>query len=596
MSELVDSARVGAAGAREEISSRRSELRSALSGCRGTFLGVAMFSGMSNLLMLTGAFFMLQVYDRVLPSRSVSTLLALGALVVVLLFAQGLIDIIRGRILTRVASDLDEKLSARIYGVVVRLPLKADTRGDGLQPMRELDAIRSFMSGQGPSALFDLPWIPIYLAIIFSFHTMLGWTALIGALVLGGLTLLTELMTRRPMIAATEAGAARNGFAQAGQRNAEVLAAMGMSTRVGARWELANREFMASNRKVSDIAGGFGSMSRALRMMLQSGVLAVGAFLVIHGQATGGIIIAGSILVARAMAPIDLAIANWRGLVAARQSWRRLNRLLALMPEQGALTELPSPCKSLTVSAVGVVPPGEHDSVVHEVSLQLNAGDGLGIIGDSGSGKSSLARALVGVWTPARGSVRLDGAALEQWPRDVLGRHIGYVPQDVELFDGTVAENIARFEADAPSDLVIEAARAAGVHDLIVTLPKGYDTELGANGKALSGGERQRVALARALYRDPFLLVLDEPNSNLDRDGEAALNHAIRGVRARGGIAIVIAHRKSALAEVDKLLVMARGTAVAFGGKEAVLARALRSVARQAPSVGSVLHNERLEA
>ena len=558
------------------------DLRQAVKGCRSALLGVALFSGMSNVLMLTGAFFMLQVYDRVLPSRSVSTLVALGCLVAVLFLVQGLFDIIRGRILSRVAAAIDEKLSSRVYEATMRLPLKArSSNGDGLQPLRDLDAVRAFLSGSGPSALFDLPWLPIYIAIIFSFHFALGVTASAGAVILIALTVMTEYRARRPMMAATDAGVLRNGLAQAGQRNAEVLAAMGMSGRLTARWNAANSAFVGKHCAASDVAGGFGSLSRALRMLLQSAVLGVGAFLVIQGEATAGIIIAGSILAARALAPVDQAIANWRGLIAARQSWRRLGQLLSVMPPEQQRMDLPVPRDRLVVESAGIVPPGKVESVVHGVSFTLNAGDGLGIVGDSGSGKSCLARALVGVWETARGSVRIDGAAIGQWSRDQLGQHIGYLPQDIELFDGTIADNIARFSDTATASGIIAAAEAAGVHDMIVALPDGYDTILGDRGSALSAGQRQRIALARALYGDPFLLVLDEPNSNLDSEGEAALNNAIRSVRARGGVVIIIAHRKSALAEIDKLLVMVRGTVAAFGDKEEVLARTLRAAAQQ---------------
>jgi ATP-binding cassette subfamily C protein len=564
--------------------SPRSELMAVLSASRSAFLGIALFSGMSNLLMLTGAFFMLEVYDRVLPSRSVPTLVALAVLVAGLFTAQGILDMIRGRILSRIGASLDEALSGRVYGAIVRLPLKSANRGDGLQPLRDLDAIRAFLSGQGPTALFDLPWMPIYLAIIFSFHTVLGVTALIGAIILVVMTLLTEALTRRPMMAATGFAMSRNGLAEASRRNAEVLTAMGMAGRMGAHWSEANQGYMASNQQVSDVAGGFGSVSRSLRMMLQSAVLGVGAYFVINGEATAGIIIAGAILVSRALAPVDLAIANWKVFVAARQSWQRLTKLLELLPAQAPIMQLPGPTMNLSVENASGVPPGERKMVVQDARFRLEGGQGLGIIGPSGSGKSSLVRLLVGAWQPARGQIRLDGAALSQWAPEVLGRHIGYLPQDVELFAGTVAQNIGRFEADATSETIIAAARAAGVHDLIVKLPDGYETELGDQGKALSAGQRQRVALARALYRDPFLVVLDEPNSNLDAEGESALTQAILSVRARGGIVIVVAHRRTALAGVDLLLVMGEGRAMAFGPKDEVLAKAVRPApAKQGP-------------
>ena len=560
----------------DQSASPRTELRKALGSCTSAFLIIGMFSGVINILMLTGAFFMLQVYDRVLPSRSVPTLVALAILTGCLFLAYGILDMIRARVLARVGGTLDEALSERVYDAVVRLPLKSASQGDGLQPVRDLDAVRSFLSGQGPAALFDLPWLPIYLGIIFALHPMLGVTASVGAVVLVSLTLMTEILTRRPIKAATGFNTHRNGIAEASRRNAEVLTAMGMATRLRRQWSVANERYVASNRQATDVSGGFGSFSRSLRMMLQSAVLGVGAYFVIHGQATAGIIIAGSILVARALAPVDLAIANWRGFVAARQGWRRLSKVLELLPPRTSPMQLPAPRTKLSVEGASAVPPGLQKAVVNDVSFSIAAGQGLGVVGASGSGKSSLARMLVGVWQPARGRVRLDGADLSQWSSDALGPHIGYLPQDVELFAGSVAENIARFDPEAEPEAIIEAAKAAGVHDLIVSLSDGYETELGEQGQALSAGQRQRIALARALYGKPFLVVLDEPNSNLDTEGEAALTKAILGVRARGGIVIVVAHRQSALAGVDLLLVLANGRAMSFGQKDELLSKALR--------------------
>ena len=555
---------------------QRSELSDALAACRGAFVAIGLMSGMINILMLTGAIFMLEIYDRVLPSRSVPTLVGLVILAAGLFAAQGMLDMIRGRMLVRIGSRLDETLSGRIYEAIVRLPLKVGHRNDGLQPMRDLDNVRSFLSGLGPTALFDLPWLPIYLIICFLFHPYIGLAALFGAIVLAVLTIMTEVKTREPTLAATKFAVARNTLAEASRRNAEVLTAMGMTSRIAAHWGEANNKYMASQRVASDVAGGFGSMSRVLRMMLQSGVLAVGAYLVIYQQASAGIIIAGSILSARALAPVDLAIANWRSFVAARQGWQRLTELLRLLPLQMAPMALQPPGKSLTVENVAAVPPGSDKVIVQDVSLVLQSGNGLGIIGPSGSGKSSLARMLVGVWRPARGRIRLDGAALDQWSSESLGKHLGYLPQDVELLAGTVAQNIARFTAELDSKTVIAAAQAAGVHDLIVGLPEGYDTQVGESGTALSAGQAQRVALARALYGDPFLVVLDEPNSNLDAEGDEALSRAIMGVRARGGIVVVVAHRPTAIANVDLLLMMHQGRAQAFGPKDEVLSRVLQ--------------------
>jgi PrtD family type I secretion system ABC transporter len=554
----------------------RSELSEALAACRGAFYGTALISGMSNILMLTGAMFMLEIYDRVLPSRSMPTLVGLLVLAGGLFTALGILDAIRGRILVRIGGELDETLSGRVYDTLVRFPLRTGARNDGTQPLRDLDALRSYLSGLGPIALFDLPWIPLYLAICFAFHPLIGFTALGGAIILIALTLVTEILMRAPTKAATEAAIARNGLAEASRRNAEALISMGMAGRIAARWAAANRQYMRSQQEASDLGGGLGAISKVMRMMLQSGVLAVGAYLVIHQEASAGIIIAGSILSARALAPVDLAIANWKGFVAARQSWHRLNNLLKAAPAQTAPMKLQAPVRRLTVEGVSASPPGVPKIVVQDIAFDLEAGQGLGVIGPSGSGKSSLARLLVGVWQPVRGKVRLDGAALDQWAPDALGRHVGYLPQDVELMAGTVAQNIARFEPEPDNEAVIAAAKAVGVHDLIVRLPSGYDTPIGEQGSALSAGQAQRIALARAVYRDPFLVVLDEPNSNLDSEGEEALTRAILGVRERNGIIVVVAHRPSAIAGVDRLLMMNQGKAQAIGPKDEVLSKVLQ--------------------
>jgi PrtD family type I secretion system ABC transporter len=552
----------------------KSELRAALGSCKNAFVGIAAFSGLINLLMLTSSVFMLEVYDRVLPSRSVPTLVGLSILAAILLLFQALLEITRGRLLVRIGSRLDGRLSPRVYEAVLRMQNKPGS--DGQQPVRDLDRIRSFMSGSGPNALFDLPWVPLYLAICFAFHTLIGVTALGGAIVLIALTFLTESLSRGPVKAATAHAAARNRFAEASRRNAEVIVAMGLTERLAARWLDLGRDYLAQQKRASDVAGGLGSAGRTLRMALQSAVLGVGAYLVIEQEATGGIIIASSILSGRALAPIDLAIANWKSFVSARQGWRRLEEVLAAMPPWATRLELPAPAQTLSLEALSVAPPGAKALVVQDIRLTLKAGNALGIVGPSASGKSSLVRAIVGVWPAVRGCVRLDGATIDQWTAAARGRHIGYLPQDVELFEGTVAQNIARFEAGPPADAIIAAAQAAGVHDLIVNLPAGYETELGEHGAALSAGQRQRIALARALYGEPFLVVLDEPNSNLDADGEEALTKAIFGVRARGGIVVVVAHRPSALAAVDHVLAMVRGTQQAFGPKDKLVTKPIR--------------------
>ena len=543
-----------------------------LSTCRSAFVSVGVFSGAINILLLSGSMFMLQVYDRVLPSRSIPTLLSLVLLVTLLYVFQGLLEFLRGRMLVRVGRVVDERVSEAAFEAVVQTPLRGS--GRGLEILRDLDRVREFLASLGPTAFFDLPWIPLYLGICFLFHPLLGAATLSGALILILLALGTEGFTRKPTADAGKFGATRMAMAEASRRNAEALHAMGMTARLAGRWRVSHQAYLDAQQRAADTAGGFGSVSRILRMMLQSVVLAVGAWLVIQQEATAGIMIASSILAARALAPVELAIAHWRSFLAARQSWKRLSR--ELRPELRETTPLPAPRRSIVVEDVGLAPPGHSHLVVNGLNLRLESGEGLGIIGPSAAGKSSIARALVGIWPAARGKIRLDGAALDQWAPERLGRHIGYLPQDIELFDGTVAENIARFDPDAQPDDVFAAARAAGVHELVLRLPDGYDTRIGEGGAALSAGQRQRIALARALYGDPFLVVLDEPNSNLDADGEQALTQAILNVRRRGGIAIVIAHRPSALAAVDLVLMLAEGSVQALGPKEETLRKVLR--------------------
>ena len=556
---------------------RRSELGEALRACRTAFIGVGVMSCMINLLYLTGSLFMLEVYDRVLPSRSVPTLVGLIILAVGLYIAQGILDLIRGRILGRVGTSLDEALNARVFDIVVRLPLAVGGPSEGLQPLRDLDNVRGFLGGMGPGAFFDLPWLPFYLAICFAFHVLIGVTALVGAIILVTLTVMTEFLSRAPAREALGLAARRNDLAAASRRNAEVLVAMGMSGRLTRRWSKANQNYLDGNQRASDVSGGLSAAAKVMRMMLQSSVLAVGAYLVIHQEATAGIIIAGSILSARALAPVDLVIAHWKSFVAARQSWHRLNRLLESMPARATPTLLQNPSSRLSVEAISIVPPGDQRFIVQDVTFALTAGNGLGIIGPSGSGKSSLVRALVGVWQPVRGKVRVDGAALDQWSSDVLGRHVGYLPQDVELFAGSVAQNICRFDPEANSDGIIAAAKEAGVHEMIIKMREGYDTQVGDQGTALSAGQAQRVALARALYGNPFLIVLDEPNSNLDTEGDEALTRAIRGARERGAIVVVVAHRPIGIEAVDQILVLRDGRMQAFGPKETVLSQVLQS-------------------
>jgi ATP-binding cassette subfamily C protein len=533
-------------------------------------------SGLVNVLSLTGAFFMLEVYDRVIPSRSIPTLIGLLAFALILYIFHGAVEAIRSRILSRVGSALNESLGTRLLELVLRAPLEGGGETNGLQPLRDLDQIRAFLSGTGVPALFDLPWMPVYIAVCSLFHPLIGLAALAGAIVLAALALVSDRKTKTAAKSVIEHGMACNALAETGRRNAEVLSVLGMQDQLVARWGVSNQEYMAAHRRVADTSSGLGSISKLFRIALQSGVLALGAWLVIGNMATAGVITAASILVARAMAPAELAIANWKGFVQARQSWERLSDLLKRAPIEVALDILPAPCRALVVERISVTPPGAGRPVVQDVNFTLEAGQGLGVIGPSGSGKSSLIRVIVGVWPAMRGAIRLDGAALDQWPRRALGLHLGYLPQDAELFAGTVAENISRFERNAPAETIVAAAHAAGIHDLILRLPQGYATRIADGGVGLSSGQRQRIGLARALYRDPFLVVLDEPNANLDVEGENALTHAIRGVRARGGICVVVAHRPSALDAIDRVLILGDGRVQAFGPRDAVLKRVMR--------------------
>jgi ATP-binding cassette subfamily C protein len=551
-------------------------IRRTLARSKDLFVAVGLFSGVINLLALTGSFYMLQVYDRVLPSNSVPTLIGLTVLMALLYIANGFLDFIRVRVMGRVGVRVDNDVRASVFRAIRLMPLKFRKAGDGLQPIRDLDTIRGFCSGMGPTALFDLPWVPIYLFIVFLLHPVLGLFALFGAIILVTLTLLTEHQTRAPTLSAVSSASERFAFGEETRRNAEVIQALGLGDRMLARWESLTARHVTDQMIANDAATGIGSISKVMRLFLQSGILGLGAWLVIQGEVSAGTIVAASIIMARALAPIETAIAHWRGFVAARQSYDRLTKMFAMMNIGGDEPEfvaLPKPSASLSVRNLAIAAPGERHPVIQGINFSLEAGEGLGIIGPSASGKSTLARALTGIWQPTSpsGSVRLDGAALDQWSPEALGRHIGYLPQEIALFAGTVSENISRFDPDATSDLIVRAAEAAGVHDMIVNLPDGYQTKIGEGGVGLSAGQRQRIALARALYGDPFLVVLDEPNSNLDTAGDNALTGAIRSVRARGGIAIVIAHRPSALAAVDKVMAMTRGQVAGFGPKAEIL-------------------------
>ena len=562
-------------------SKRGNTMACALRQQTALFVAAGMFSGVLNMLALTGAFYMLQIYDRVLPSGSVQTLMGLTILMAGLYIAYGLLDFFRDRLLSRIGLRVDRALSRPVFSFIHKHTGRAATEhaGSALTPLRDADQIRNFLSSRGPAALFDLPWVPLFLAIIYLLHPMLGLFASGGALTLLLLTALAETLCKRPLAEAAVSYAERSDLAEATRRNSEAIRALGMGTHFDKRWMEANARLLNSQMRAADATSTIGTLARFVRFFLQSGILGLGAYLAILGEVSAGTIIAGSITLSRALAPLDSAIAQWRAFVSARQSYYRL---IALFDDGAGIesklhTELPAPARSLSVNNLAVLPPGARDPVLRGIDFSLIAGDGLGVIGPTASGKSSLARTIVGVWKPGhpKSSVRLDGAAIDQWANDALGQHIGYLPQDSELFAGSIAANIARFNPAATDQQIITAARSAGCHDMIVALTSGYQTQVGDGGAGLSGGQRQRIALARALYDDPFLVVLDEPNANLDMAGENALINAIVEVRRRGGIVIVVAHRPAALKCLNKILVTANGQMQEFGPRDEVLKRVL---------------------
>jgi len=537
-------------------------------------IGIAAFSGVINVLMLSGSLYMLQVYDRVIPSRNLATLLGLSAMVLFAYLVQGYFDALRSRMLCRVATLFDAGLQQSIHTALATLPLLGVKPLLMQQPLRDLDQVRGFMSGMGPTAFLDMPWIPIFLVALFLFHPAIGMTALLGTCSIIAMTLLTERMSRGAAKAAMDSSAQRQVLADVTQRNAEVIRALGMVDRFTMRWSQANERYLRENIRATDVYANLGSAAKVLRYVLQSGMLGIGAYLVVADRASGGIMIASSIMMGRALAPVEIALSTWKQLVAARQGIVRLREICrATAAAPTPPVQLPRPRRELSVRDLTVAAPGTEKAIISNISFSLTAGMGLALLGASASGKTSLSKALAGIWPAQQGVVRLDGAALDQWRNEELGRHIGYLPQDVSLFDGTVAENICRFDERATSDAILNAAQIAGVHDLILRLPEGYSTRIGQGGMSLSAGQRQRIGLARAVFGDPFLVVLDEPNANLDAEGEIALTRAIQILRQNKCIVVVISHRPSALAQLNMAMVLYEGKSIAFGPCEEIFAR-----------------------
>jgi len=553
-------------------------------------IGIAAFSGVINILMLSGPLYMLQVYDRVIPSRNLATLFGLSLIVLFAYLAQGYFDALRTRMLCRVATLFDVGLQESIHTALATLPLRGVKPVLMQQPLRDLDQVRAFMSSMGPTAFLDMPWIPIFLIALFLFHPAIGMTALLGTAAIIAMTLLTERMSRGAAKAAMDFSAQRQVLADATQRNAEIIRALGMMDRLTTRWSQANERYLRQNIQATDVYANLGSGAKVLRYVLQSGMLGIGAYLVVADRASGGIMIASSIMMGRALAPVEVALGSWKQLVAARQGIVRLREICKVTAKPPVPpVVLPRPHRELSVQEIAVAAPGTDKPVVSNVSFSLKAGMGLALLGASASGKTSLSKALVGIWPAKHGVIRLDGAAIDQWSNEDLGRHIGYLPQEVALFDGTVAENICRFDDGATSDAILKAAQIAGVHEIILRLPEGYSTRIGQGGMSLSAGQRQRIGLARAVFGDPFLVVLDEPNANLDADGENALGRAILALRRQQCVVIVISHRPSALAALDMAMVLYEGKAIAFGSREQIFARIQRAPGQPASAAQPVV-------
>jgi PrtD family type I secretion system ABC transporter len=548
-------------------------------------VGIAVFSGVINLLMLAGSLYMLQVYDRVIPSRNIATLAGLSLMVLLAYLMQGYFDALRSRMLCRVGTLFDVGLQDSIHTALATLPLRGAKPLTMQQPLRDLDQVRAFMSSMGPTAFLDMPWIPIFLIALFLFHPVIGLTALLGMVGIVAMTLATDRLSRGAAKAATDLSAQRQVLADATQRNAEVIRALGMMDRFGLRWARTNERYLRENIRATDVSANLGSGAKVLRYILQSGMLGIGAFLVVSDKASGGVMIASSIMMGRALAPVEVALGSWKQLIAARQGIARLRDICKLTARPAAPpVMLPRPSQELVVQELSVAAPGTEKPIVSNISFSLKAGMGLALLGASASGKTTLSKALVGIWPAQHGVVRLDGGALDQWRNEDLGRHIGYLPQDVALFDGTVAENICRFDESATSNAILKAAHIAGVHEIILRLPDGYSTRIGQGGMSLSAGQRQRIGLARAVYGDPFLVVLDEPNANLDADGENALSRAIQILRHNKSIVIVISHRPSALGALNMAMVLHEGRRIAFGACEEIFARVRGSTMQAAPA------------
>nr|WP_228050623.1 type I secretion system permease/ATPase [Pontibacterium sinense] len=545
-------------------------MQRALQQTKGAFLSAGFFSMFINILMLVPVIYMLQVYDRVITSGSESTLLMITLIMVFLLTAMGSLEWVRSRILVRIAAKLDVLLSNNVFSASFKQSLYSGGRNNSAQCIKDLTGLRQFMTGNGLFAFFDAPWLPIYLAVMFAFHPWYGWVGVFSAILLAILAVLNEKLTSKKLQEANKESSVANNDVSRSLSNAEVIESMGMLEQIRKRWQTKQNRVTVLQSSASDVASIITSATKTFRIIIQSLILGLGAYLVIQQEISPGLVIAGSILLGRALSPIDQMIGAWKGFVIARSQYKRLDEVLTKIPADRETMSLPTPKGHLHVDNIVVVPPGSRAPVLQGVSFNAQPGQVWAVLGSSAAGKSSLARAMLGIWPTTSGKVRLDNADIFTWNRQELGPYIGYLPQDIELFDGTISENIARFD-EIDAEAVVTAAKSAGVHEMILSLAEGYDTQIGTRGIMLSGGQRQRIGLARALYKEPVFIVLDEPNSNLDDTGEKALAAAITEAKARGATVIIITHRVSVLAQVDMMVVLANGRMINQGPRDEVL-------------------------
>ena len=556
-------------------------LKVALKACKGSFISVGVFSFFVNALMLVPSFYMLQVYGRVVTSGSISTLVMLTLIMAVLMITMGALEWARSRVMVRVSTKLDVMLSRQVYRASFKRALDSGGMDASAQPLNDLTGLRQFLTSNGLFAFFDAPWLPIYIGVMFLFHPWFGWLAIASAIILLLLAFANEKLTGKALAEANKQNIAASLYTTKNLRNAEVIESMGMLETLMARWAQRQKKVLLLQSLASDSGGTVSSISKTFRTFVQSLVLGLGAYLAVKHELNPGLMIAGSILLGRALAPIDMIIGSWKGFTNARSQYARLNDILDKQLAEPERMSLPAPKGDVRVENLIISAPGSKNPIIRNVSFAAAAGSIVGVIGPSASGKSTLARALLGVWAPQHGVVRLDGADVNAWDKRELGVHVGYLPQDIELFEGTISDNIARF-GDIDASKVVDAARIAGVHDMILQLPDGYDTVIGSDGVNLSGGQRQRIGLARALYGDPRLIVLDEPNSNLDEVGERALAAALKILKARGATVFVITHRTSILDQLDRLLVLRDGAVALYGPRELVVAELNKQ--QQAPA------------